>query len=287
LLWRCDLCGREEARRCQNHRESRCKPCSGRYRRRVRRVAEAGTRRPTGYLYLLTLTPPGTRRHCKRGNGCEWKRRGQDCQHPDACECTPAGGVDLGEWNPSAAAKWNHLRTLIRRDEPGVEFFRAVEVQDGKHRADGHGRGALHLHVMTWSPTPLDIAHLRTLALRAGFGHSVDLAYCEPGSRRAAYYVAKYVTKACDAREDVPWVAESVDLRTGEIARGPVTARYRTWSTSRGWGMTMAAVRADAAAYAATRAAALAATAEADALALLGAVLNAVPLEPAEPPPPD
>jgi len=176
---------------------------------------------------------------------------------------------------------------VLRREVDGVQFFRAVEVQDGKRRSDGHGRGALHLHVMTWSPTPLDLVQLRTLALRAGFGHSVDLAYCEPGSRRAAYYVAKYVTKACDQRDDVPWHAETIDQLTGEVTRGPVTARYRTWSTSRQWGLTMAAVRAEAAAYAASRAAALAETAEADALALLGAVLNAAPLPPDGPSPPD
>jgi hypothetical protein len=103
---------------------------------------------------------------------------------------------------------------------------------------------------MTHSDTQVSIATVRRLAIRAGFGHSVDLAPCEAGSRKAAYYVSKYVTKATDARESVPWAADLVDLDTGEVTRGVIAGRYRTWSMSREWGDTMAAVRARAAAYA-------------------------------------
>lgn len=160
----------------------------------------------------------------------------------DVCPCTPAGGVDLARWNASHSARWNRLRTALRRHHAGLEFFRGVEVQ---------ARGALHDHAMLWSPTPIRRRRLRELAMAAGFGHSVDLVECAPGSRRAAYYVSKYVTKSTDARADVPWwgIAD-VDQDTGEITEGVIDGRYRTWSMSRQWGLTMAAVKADALAYA-------------------------------------
>ncbi len=184
-------------------------------------------RRPDGYLYLLTLTAPGRDAHTLPSGA--------------PCPCTPVGGVDLAEWNASHSRRWNHFRTLLRREYPGVQFFRGVEVQR---------RGALHDHAMTASEVQLHLPTVRRLAMRAGFGHSVDLAPCEPGSRKAAYYVSKYVTKATDAREDVPWAADVVDIETGEVTRKVIAGRYRTWSMSREWGDTMAAVRARAAVYA-------------------------------------
>ena len=213
-------CGRVAVWRCQGHRESRCRPCAARYRRKVQAVAHSGMHRPGGYLYLLTLTAPGDREH-RMPSG-------------DVCPCTPAGGVDLNVWNAGHSARWNRLRTRLRQLHPGLQFFRGVEVQK---------RGALHHHSMTWSPTPLSVSEVRRLAMLAGYGHAVDLAPCEPGSRKAAYYVSKYVTKACDVRQSVPWV----DLGTGEIVPG----RYRTWSMSAEWGLTMATVTAQAAEYAA------------------------------------
>lgn len=208
-------CGAVEVWACQNHRESKCVPCSWRYRRRLARIAEAGSR-PTGWLYLLTLTAPGVAQHTMPSG--------------DVCPCTPAGGVDLAEWNAGAAAAWNRMRTRLRAEVPDLQYLRAVEVQK---------RGALHLHVIVWSPVPLDKARLRRLAIGYGFGHELDLAAIVPGSRRHAYYVSKYVTKACDSRDEVPWRADVADERTGEIRRLRTTATYRTWSASRGWGLTM------------------------------------------------
>lgn len=82
--------------------------------------------------------------------------------------------------------------------------------------------------------------------MAAGFGHSIDLAPAPPGSKRAAYYVSKYVTKATDSRDSVPWWGEVIDYDTGEVTEDVVPGRYRTWSMSREWGLTMAAVRAEA-----------------------------------------
>jgi hypothetical protein len=171
-------------------------------------------------MYLLTLTAPGRSEHSLPSG--------------DICPCTPAGGVDLADWNASAAGRWNVLRGAIRRLSPGLEYLRAVEVQK---------RGALHLHVIVWSPVALDRAYLRRLAIGNGFGHELDLAPIVPGSRKHAYYVAKYVTKACDSRDEVPWRSDVVDRATGEIQRLHTFASYRTWSASRGWGLTMREVR--------------------------------------------
>jgi hypothetical protein len=135
---------------------------------------------------------------------------------------------------------------------------------------------------MIWSPFELSLRELRKLALAAGFGHEVYAPEIAPGSTRAAYYVSKYVTKACDARDSIPWLGELVDLHTGELTEGLVPARYRTWSQSREWGTSMAAVRAEASVWAvayADRALEPVAT-------LLGALLGAEPvLEPDIPPP--
>jgi len=222
-------CGATDIRPCGCHRESRCVPCSWRYRRRLTRIADDGA--PAGgFLYLLTLTAPGSSAH-RMPSG-------------DLCPCTPANGVRLSEWNPTASARWGVLRAKIKRLVPDFQYLRAVEVQK---------RGALHLHVIVWSPVQLDRALLRRWAIVAGFGHELDLAPITPGSRKHAYYVAKYVTKACDSRDVVPWGADVVDEKTGEVKRQLVDGRYRTWSASQGWGLTMAQIKKICAAQRARR----------------------------------
>jgi hypothetical protein len=226
LLAECRDCGRPDVWACSCHRSSKCRPCAARYRRRLARIAESGCQRREGYLYLLTCTAPGWREHVDRRTG-------------ETCPCTPPGGIDLARWNASHSRRWNHLRTRLRQAVPALEFLRGIEVQ---------ARGALHDHALLWSPVPLRPERMREFAVAAGFGHSVDLAPLEAGSGAAARYVTKrvagYVTKACDSRDAVPWWGEYVDRRTGEIREGRVTAPYRTWSSSRGWGLTMAGVRA-------------------------------------------
>jgi hypothetical protein len=42
----------------------------------------------------------------------------------------------------------------------------------------------------------------------------------------------------------VPWVVDEVDMATGEVTEVVhEKARYRTWSCSRRWGLTMRAIR--------------------------------------------
>lgn len=243
----CRGCSYETRWRCDGHRESRCRRCAGRYRRRVRRVAESGTTRVGGRQYLLTFTAPGQRQHALPSGSI--------------CPCTPAGGVDLARWNASHSRRWNHLRTSIRREYPDLEFFRGVELQL---------RGALHDHAMVWTPQPVSKRRLRELALAAGFGHSVDVAPITSPAQ-VGYYVSKYVTKATDARDDVPWWGEEVDYETGEVTEGLIPGRYRTWSMSRHWGLTMKAVRAEGLAFVQAQQAAL----ETEALDLLARELGA------------
>jgi hypothetical protein len=178
-----------------------------------------------GYLGMLTFTSPSPDEHLAWV--VDWDRR---TERP-RCGCHKRLEGGLGLWNASASSRWNHLRTLLAREYPGQEFLKAVEVQE---------RGALHLHVIHWSPEPIDLTVVQALAVRAGFGCVLDYAPCAPGSRRAAYYVAKYVTKACDQRGAVPW--DVVNTWTGEV-EAVEQARYRTWSSSRGWGMTMRMLR--------------------------------------------
>jgi hypothetical protein len=162
---------------------------------------------------------------------------------PSGDEC-PCGVRDfnLAKWNASHSGRWNRFRTALKRQVPSLEFFRGIEDQK---------RGALHDHAMVWSPVPLTEKGLKALALRAGFGHEIKAPAVRSGNQ-AAYYVSKYITKATDARGVVPWWGLIIDYRTGEvIGEGLVPARYRTWSCSRGYGLTMAQVKAQGAAYAA------------------------------------
>lgn len=227
MLVVCQHCPRRDVWACSGSRASRCRPCSGRYRRRVQSVAIEGMRRPGGFYYFLTLTAPGeTVHHLPSG-----KR----------CRCTPPGGVDLQTWNPSASTRWNHLLVLIEREySVRPRYFRVVETQQ---------RGALHLHVLMWSPRKMTQKRLQTLGIRAGFGHSTVLDPIENAEGAAAYVtkdvmrVGGYVSKSADTRDLVPWRAEYVDHTTGEVKIGRTFARYRTWSQSRDWGTSMALIR--------------------------------------------
>ena len=97
----------------------------------------------------------------------------------------------------------------------------------------------LHRHVVLFVEDVLTFGEVQRLALAAGYGCVVDL---EPvrSVEKAARYISKYVTKASTDRAAVPW--EGVDRRTGELV--PIRARYRLWSSSRRWGVTMREIRA-------------------------------------------
>lgn len=224
----CGGCNGQMVWPCRCHRESRCVPCAGRYRRLLVRVAESRSAAP-GRLHgsFLTLTAPGSAVHRRWVPG----RPGGGA----SCGCHLTNAPDgLAAWNARAAACWNRLRLALSR-VTDLEYFRAVEVQR---------RGALHLHVIVWSRDPLDVLQVQELALAAGFGCVLDLTPLRPEHHR---YVAKYATKGADSRDLVPWarVVQVLDEETGELVDlvNP-DPTFRTWSASRGWGLTVLAIRA-------------------------------------------
>jgi hypothetical protein len=221
-------CGASAVWRCKNHRATRCQPCSTRYRLRVRRIASDGmTRRwASGHQGMLTLTAPAQAGH--RAWVVDWD--GVTPRPVCSCDSRMVGG--LGWWNASAGKRWNRLRGDLAVLYSGLVYLRAVEVQE---------RGAIHLHVIVWTPIPLVLKDVQTLAKAAGFGCVIDYKVAQPGDTRQAAYVSKYVTKATDQRGEVPW--DVLDRSTGEVS-SVADAKFRTWSCSRQWGLTMKALEA-------------------------------------------
>lgn len=208
------VCGASYVARCGHSSRTRCSPCSKTYGHRVSHVASSGFSRP-GDGYFLTLTAPGNRAHTYRGQ---------------RCPCTPEEGVELATWNGECATRWNHFITDVRRSIGPCEYFAAKEVQE---------RGALHVHALLRfeRPTMVRASKLRALAIRHGFGHVMDLQHQDPEqAERTARYLSKYVTKSSTERERAPFVHRL----TGEVGPG----RWRTWTGSRSWGLSMACVRA-------------------------------------------
>lgn len=233
----CRCCASRKAIPCGTRHESRCGTCSARHRRRLTRLAQYGTSIPSrarsGSMGMLTITAPGTTPDHHRVIPRQIYRRGQS---RPVCGCERRlDHRGIPGWNPTTSARWNHLRTSLRREYPGLEFVKGTEVQK---------RQALHVHVLMWSPKDVDVALIHRLVLAAGFGCSIDWTPCEPGSRRMAGYIAKYVTKDAEPA-DVPWDEEVLDTRTGELVQLR-RAHFRAWTASRGWGITMREIRAAA-----------------------------------------
>jgi hypothetical protein len=81
----------------------------------------------------------------------------------------------------------------------------------------------------------LPVGAVRKLAVKHGFGHSVDIS--KPLTEKGCWYVAKYVSKAASQRDLVPW--SSGRPASGQSRNAP----YRCWTASRGWGQTMRGLR--------------------------------------------
>ena len=226
LLVVCGDCAARTVWRCKNHRESRCRSCSTRYRLRVRRIASEGllTRCRTGHQGMLTVTAPSEGEHL--GWVIDWDHK----EPRPVCSCDQKMAGGLGTWNASAGRRWNRLRGDLARLYPGLVYLRVVEIQE---------RGAIHLHVLVWTPKPLVLNEVQTLAMLAGFGCVID--YEASIGTGHATYVSKYATKATDQRAEVPW--DVLDLETGEVL-AVKEAKYRNWSCSRDWGLTMKALEA-------------------------------------------
>lgn len=228
----CMMCAEVRTVKCGKTSSRACSHCGAAHRGRVGVVAGSGLRVGRDGLFI-TLTAPTWLEH--------YRPDGQ------ACRCTGGGCADLAEWNATAGKRFNRFMQELRRAfATDLQYFKGAEVQR---------RGALHYHVLIRGPRPLALSRsaLRRLAIRHGFGHSVDVQGLEPAH---AGYVSKYVSKASDDRTDVPWRGyartERLDPVTGELVKGrrvAYAATYRTWSASARWGDSMAYVRAAQAHY--------------------------------------
>jgi hypothetical protein len=256
-------CGWTWVKTCGTHS---CAPCAGRLRRRNARVVDTGMQAQSSkgkWLWLLTVTAPGSRSHNR------WAPPQTYVRGAKRPECGCHDGIDLADWNPGASGCWNRLRTALGRVDDGCEFYRAAEVQDGSRSADGHGRGALHHHIVIATTVRLDVLEVQALALAAGYGCVMDLQPVELGADLSdlAAYVSKrlagYVSKASTDRQEVPWRAdvavcalgihETPTQRPGEpkpepcecheIRRMRTAPTYRTHSQSAGWGCTVKEVK--------------------------------------------
>jgi len=218
----CGRCGELFEIACGISMASRCVPCSKRYRRRWSRVLRSGSiDTDSQRVFFVTLTAPGDSEHV-------------DTRTTQMCECTPPEGVDPAVWNALLAKNWSAFTVYLRRRFGDVQYAKAVEVQMKRLRRTG--RGLLHLHVLIRCDADLTQhkEELRQLAMRWGFGHSIDV---EPFHPRHVHYLANYGTKACDDRQHI----DLLDLRTGEIVHGP--RRMRTFSCSRNYGDTIVQVK--------------------------------------------
>lgn len=205
---------------CNRSSRTACEPCGKRYHGRVARIFASGWQDTGGQVLMLTLTAPGDQQHSMPSG--------------DVCPCTPIGGTNLAAWNATAGQRWTHLLLYLRRRYgDGLQYGKGHELQK---------RGAIHYHVLIRVPAKTAATMLRekkkirAMAIERGFGHEVDLVATR--SEGAGVYAAKYVSKACDQRDSMPWM----DLTTGEILDG--APRFRPWSTSRRWGSTMKQQRA-------------------------------------------
>ena len=215
-------------------------------------------------VWLLTLTAPGEREHQR------WTVRQEYIRGARRAACGCHVGVEMADWNPAASACWNRLSTALRDRGLEFQYYRATEVQDGKRREDGEGRGALHHHVVIAAATIPPARVLQELALSAGYGCVIDLRPVEDLDHvdDVAGYVSKtlagYVSKSSGAgRDGVPWRREfTEDPVTGEVFDAPrrlhTVPTYKTHTQSRGWGCTVREVKAVARAQARRRALALA-----------------------------
>lgn len=240
-------------RRCGCARPSRCAPCAEIKRNDVAAVGRSGwTDRLAERGWWVTLTAPGA-------DVLPWDRA--LCSHSAGVPCSGKIGCQveaeaLAIWHDQLGQRWSWFVTELRRElDCDVQFFKTWEPQD---------RGALHAHSMMRTDEPLTerrmVAAVKAAALRWGFGEQVKCEMVDLGdtlqAAKCAGYCAKYSSKGADALPSV----RRLNCATGEVRHGG----YRSWSSSRRWGDTMASVKLRRCQWAASMAAARTAAAGLD-----------------------
>lgn len=239
----CVGCSWSFVKRCGSARTVKCGPCADTHRADVAAVGRSGwSDQPSSRGIWLTLTAPGT-------DALPFDS--QCCTHGPATPCSGSAGCrverePLALWHAELSQNWSWFVTDVRRLlNPGltgppsswpvrVEFFKTYEPQK---------RGALHIHAMVRIDGVCTVrrfhAACRLARSRHGFGpqmksEPIDLGSSETAARVAGY-CAKYATKSADELPDVTML----NWDTGEVTHGGL----RSWSASRRWGTSMAAVK--------------------------------------------
>lgn len=227
--------------RCGSARKSRCEPCAKIKRGDIASVGRSGwVDRPTDRGYFVTLTAPGA-------DQLPWDT--DQCLHGAGVACSGSIGcksdaLALSMWHAGIGQRWSWFMTEVRRLlGVDVQFFKTWEVQR---------RGALHLHSMMRADGVVTDRRMRAAiklaARRWGFGKQVDIQVVDLAdglaTARTAGYCAKYASKSADDLLDVT----RLNFTTGEVR--PVG--LRSWSASRRWGETMAAIKLRRCQYAAS-----------------------------------
>ena len=231
--------------RCGASRPSRCAPCAEVKRRDVAAVGRSGwTDSPADRGWWVTLTAPGA-------DLLPWDS--SRCNHSSGVRCSGDIGCvveahALAIWHNELGQRWSWFVTELRRElDCDVQFFKTWEQQS---------RGALHAHSMMRTDEPVSercfTAAVKAAALRWGFGEQIKVEMVDLGdslkAARVAGYCAKYASKGADALPSV----QRLNCATGEMRLGG----YRSWSSSRRWGSTMASVKLRRCQWAASMAAA-------------------------------
>lgn len=229
--------------RCGSAKPSKCVQCAEVKRRDVASIGRSGwVDKPTQRGFFVTLTAPGA-------DVLRWDT--SKCAHSAGVRCSGEVGCvvqasDLAIWHDGLGQRWSWFMTDLRREVGDVEFFKTWEIQR---------RGALHCHSMMRADQVSQrrmLAAVKMCAARWGFGDQVDVQVFDLGdaesAARKAGYIAKYASKSAD---DLPGVRR-LNPSTGEIRSGG----FRSWSSSRRWGSSMAQVQQRRCTWAAVAAAA-------------------------------
>jgi hypothetical protein len=234
-----DGCRYQQFWRCDCSSAAKCPDCAERRRRLIARLVDLGTtdRLGSGFTYFLTLSAPGENDHRR------W-RQGKGGNDRPECDCHRVWEHQRkGDWNAGESGCWNRLRLALSRfSEGSLTYIGSVEVQDGKRRVDGKGRGMLHRHIVLNLDRPIQPGEVQALAMVAGYGCVHDLQVVSSASK-AAWYISKYVTKSSGDRNNVWWQGDVADKETGEILRLETVPTFRTWSAAHSWGYTLKGLR--------------------------------------------
>jgi len=180
----------------------------------------------------MALRLPCRRRRCSYCGPVHWRPKALAGFHagiygpPEeflAVLLTAPGDVDAETWNAGASERWHNFMTVLRREYPGLQFWRVAELQ---------ARGAIHFHVLFRGRRFMAAGKVRRAALATGFGSWVGVRSCHKyrhGARGSALYFGKYLLK--DFPRRVGGISKLVTFSNGwrVVWRKRVRSEAGTW----------------------------------------------------------